>query len=184
MRVPLLLPILLSLASPGLAQSPSALLGCTRIVDDAERLACFDNEMAKSSPEARALSEKRAAEAAAAAKARAEAEAVAAKARAEAELAARRDAFGAEAIESRSDRFKPPEGEIQTVETRITEVLTNSSGLAVFLLDNGMIWRQAVPSRLPRVRPNDDVTVTRAGLGGYHLNFLRTKNWALVKRVR
>jgi|APFEC2959095136_1045048.scaffolds.fasta_scaffold00505_12 hypothetical protein len=184
MRVPVLLPILISVASPVLAQAPAALMACARIPGDTERLACFDAEMAKTSPEARAALEKRTADAAVAAKARAEAEAVAAKARAEAELASKSDAFGAEAITSRADRFAPPEGELQTIETKISEVLTNTSGLAVFMLENGMIWRQVDPSRLPRVRPGDEITVTRANFGGYHLNFLRTKNWALVKRVR
>lgn len=184
MRVPLLLPFFALTASPALAQAPAALMGCTRIVDDAARLACFDTEMARSSPEARAAAEKRAAEAAVAAKAKAEADAVAAKARAEAELLAKRDAFGAEAISSRSDRFAPPPGELQTVETTIAEVLTNASGQGVFLLENGQLWRQVDTARRPRVRPGDAVTVTRADLGGYHLNFVRTKNWALVKRVR
>ena len=111
---------------------------------DAERLACFDNEMAKTSAEARAFTEKRAAEAA-----------VVAKAQAEAAAAKKRDTFGAEAITMRGDRFAPPEGQLQTVETKISEVLTNSSGLAVFMLENGQIWRQVDPSRLPRVRPGD-----------------------------
>jgi hypothetical protein len=168
---------LLLLASPALAQAPAAMMACVKITSDTERLACFDKAMASTSPEARAASEKRAAEAAVVA-------AAAAKAKAEADAVAQRDSFGAESVASRSARFETPAGELQEIETSVTELLTNASGQWLFLLENGQLWKQADTSRVPHVRVGDRVKVTRAALGGYHLNFLKQKTWVLVKRVR
>jgi hypothetical protein len=168
LAVPLLL-----LATPALAQAPAAMLACVKITADTERLSCFDKAMASTSPEARAASEKRAAEAVvvAAATAKAKAEADAAKAKADA--IAQRDSFGAEGVATSSTRFETPAGELQEIETSVTELLTNASGQWLFLLENGQLWKQADTSRVPHVRVGDRVKVTRAGLGGYHLNFLK-----------
>jgi hypothetical protein len=179
---------LLLLATPALAQTPAALMTCVKITADTERLACFDKAMASTSPEARAASDKRAAEAAvvaaAAAKAKAEADAEADAAKAKADAAAQRDSFGAEGVASSTARFETPAGELQEIETSVTELLTNASGQWLFLLENGQLWKQADTSRVPHVRVGDRVKVTRASLGGYHLNFLKQKVWVLVKRVR
>jgi hypothetical protein len=181
-------PLLLFAASPVQAQSAADLMACVPITIDADRLACFDKAMAGASPEARAASEKRAAEAAvlaaAAAKAAAEAEAAATKARAEAEAVAKREAFGAETVATRPNRFAPPPGEIQEIETGVSELYTNASGQTLFLLENGHLWKQVDTARVPNVRPGDRVKVTRAGFGGYHLNFVKQKSWVLVKRIR
>lgn len=181
-------PLLMLAASPAQAQSAADLMACVPITVDADRLACFDKAMASASPEARAASEKRAAEAAvlaaATAKAAAEAEAAATKARAEAEAVAQRESFGAEGVATRPNRFAPPPGEIQEIETGVSELYTNPSGQKLFLLENGQLWKQVDTSRVPNVRPGDRVKITRAGLGGYHLNFAKQKTWVLVKRVR
>jgi hypothetical protein len=180
--------LLLFAAGPVRAQGGGDLMACVRIALDAERLACFDKAMANASPEAYAASQKRAAEAAvlaaAAAKAAAEAEAAAATSRAAAEAVAQRDSFGAEGVASRPNRFAPPPGEIQEIETGVSELYVNASGQTLFLLENGHLWKQVDTSRVPRVRPGDRVKITRAGLGGYHLNFAKQKTWVLVKRVR
>lgn len=185
---PALLSLLLLSASPALAQNPAALMACVGITGDHDRLACFDKAMADVSPEARAASQKRAAEAAvvaaAAAKAAAEAEAAATKARAEAEAVAQREAFGAEGVASRANRFAPPAGEIQEIATAVAELYTNASGQTLFLLEDGHLWKQVDTSRVPNVRPGDRVTISRAAMGGYHLNFAKQKTWVLVKRVR
>lgn len=181
-------PLLLLMATPALAQNPAELMACVRITGDAERLACYDRAMVGASPEARAASEKRAAEAAvvaaAAAKARSEADAAAAKAKAEADATARREAFGVESVTTRPNRFALPPEEIKEIETGISEVLTNASGLGVFLLENGQLWKQTDTSRLPNVRVGDRVKLTRADFGGYHLNFVKQKLWVLVKRMK
>jgi hypothetical protein len=172
-------------AAPVAAQVPADMMACVGIARDADRLACFDAALAKASPQAKAVAAARAAESAQIAAAEAAAAATAAKAKAEADAAKKAEAFGGESVASRGkERFAPPEGELQEIETGITEILTNQSGLGVFLLENGQLWRQVDTSPMPRVKDGDRVTITRAPLGGYRLNFLRSKRWVLVKRVR
>ena len=176
--------LLIASAAPAAAQTPADLMKCVGLARDAERLACFDNAMVDTSPEARAATEIRAAETARINAEDATAAAVAAKKRAEAEEVARRDSFGAEAVTSRADRFAPPAGELQEVETGVSEILTNMSGLGVFLLENGQLWRQVDTASRPNVRIGDRVKLTRGPAGGYKLNFLKQQRWVLVKRVR
>lgn len=175
--------------APALAQVPADLMACVGKPRDAERLACFDAAIAKASPQARAAAEARAAETArinaAEAAAAATAAAAAAKAKADADAVTAQEAFGAEGMASRgAERFTPPPGELQTIESGLAEILVNQSGLGVFLLENGQLWRQVDTNRRPNIRVGDRVTVTRAPLGGFHLNFLKQKKWVLVKRVR
>ena len=172
-------------ATPIAAQVPAAMMTCVAIARDADRLACFDAAVANVSPQARAATAARSAESARIAAAETALAATAAKATAEADAAKKAEAFGGEAVAARGKaRFAPPEGELQEIETGITEVMTNRSGLGVFLLENGQLWRQVDTSARPRVKDGDRVTVTRAPLGGYRLNFLRAKRWVLVKRAR
>lgn len=175
---------LLLLATPALAQTPAALMACVKITADSERLACFDKAMASTSPEARAANDKRAAEAAVVAAAAAKAKAETDAAKVTADAVSQRDSFGAEGVASSTARYETPAGELQEIETSVTELLTNASGQWLFLLENGQLWKQADTSRVPHVRVGDRVKVTRAALGGYHLNFLKQKVWVLVKRVR
>ncbi len=170
--------------APAMAQMPPALLKCISVARDAERLACYDKAIAASSPEARASSETRTRETTRIAEAEAATAAAAAAAAAKTKDAAKREAFGAEAIASRPERFATGSDGIEAVEAGITEVLTNRSGLGVFLLDNGQLWRQANTDSLPPIRPGDRVRVERSTLGGYKMEFLKQKRWALVKRMR
>lgn len=156
-------------AVPAAAQSADALLTCARIARDADRLACFDAEVAKVSAEARAISDARRAESARIAAAEAAAEAK-----------ARREAFGGEAIGKQ--RVDPEE--IKQVETSVTEILSNASGLGVYVLANGQIWRQVDTANTPRARAGEAVVLTRAPLGGYRLTFPRTKRWVSVRRMK
>ena len=174
---------------PAQAQKAADLFACAAIARDAERLACYDAAVADSSPQARAASEARAKESARIAAEEAAIVAAAAKAKAEADAVARaaaqRDSFGAEGVASRSaERFKSDPNELQEIETGITEILTNASGLGVFLLENGQLWRQVDTSRMPNAHVGDRIKLSRADLGGYHLNFLKQKRWVLVKRIR
>lgn len=181
--------ILLAAAAPALAQNPAAILACAAIARDAERLACYDAAVADSSPQARAAAEARARESARIAAEEAAVAAAAAKARSEAEALAeakrRREAFGAEAVAARGkERFVPDPAEIQEIETTLVEILTNTSGLGVFLLGNNQLWRQVDTARRPNIRAGDKVRLHRAALGGYKLEFLKQKQEVLVKRMR
>jgi hypothetical protein len=184
--------VLLFAATPALAQTPAALTkamtDCAVIPRDSERLACYDAAIAETSAEARAISKARAeasariaaeeaAVAAAAAKAKAEADALAA-------AQASRDAFGNEGIKTRSDRFAPPMGEVQQIETAVTETFTNREGFGVFLLENGQLWREVDVAANLNTRVGDKVRIERSTLGGYKLHFIRQKRAILVKRMK
>jgi len=171
------------------AQTSAELLGCSVIARDSERLACFDAAVANSSAEARAASRKRAVESARIAAEEAAITAAAAKARAEAEAAelavAKKAAFGAEGVTSRGvERFAPEPGDLQEIDAKVTEVMTNRSQQSVFLLDNGMMWRQVDAGATPNVRVDDEVKLSKVALGGYKLYFLRSKRMVKVKRLR
>ena len=192
MRLPLLLSLTFTVAAmPAMAADlPPELLKCAGIARDADRLACYDGAVGASSAEARALSERRKAESArlaaeekAAAEARAKAEAE----RLAAEKARRKkEDFGAEAIASRAPEVRQERAleEIQSVESKVAEVLTNRSGLGVFVLENGQMWRQVDTQSLPNVRPGDAARVERAALGGYNIVFPRLHRRLLVRRMR
>jgi hypothetical protein len=180
-------------AAPALAQSPDALskslIECAVIARDADRLACYDAAVAATSAETRAIATARAeasariaaeeaAIAAAAAKAKADADALAA-------AQASKDAFGNEAIKSRgNDRFAPPPGEVQEIETTLTDTFTNRAGFSVFLLENGQLWREVDVATSINTRAGDKVRIERAALGGYKLHFIRQKRVILVKRMK
>jgi hypothetical protein len=181
--------LLLAPAAPVLAQTPAELLACAVIARDAERLACFDAAVAASSAEARAASQKRAVESARIAAEEAAIAAAAAKAKAEADAIAlaeaKKAAFGAEGVTSRGvERFAPEPGDIQEIDAKVTEVLLNRSQQNVFLLDNGMMWRQVDAGSIPNVRPDDEVKLSKVALGGYKLYFVRSKRMVKVKRLR
>lgn len=194
MRLPLLISLTfltVTSAFPARAADlPSEILKCAGIARDTDRLACYDSAVSASSAEARAMSERRARESArlaaeekAAAEARAKAEAE----RLAAERARRKkEDFGAEAIASRAAEVRQERAveEIQSVESKVVEVLTNRSGLGVFVLENGQIWRQVDTQAVPNVRTGDAARVERAALGGYNIVFDRLHRRLLVRRMR
>ncbi len=150
---------------------PQQLLACAGKVSDAERLACYDTAMAALSADARRLSEAREVEAKAAREAAA-ASAAAAAAAAEAE---RKAAFGKPAASA---------DEVQEIEAAISEILRTSTGGAVFILDNGQMWRQVDGYNLPNARVGTMVTVKRGALGSFRLVPKGTSRSAQVIRMR
>jgi nucleoid-associated protein YgaU len=177
-------------ATPVAAQSAGDLMSCIEIARDADRLACYDAAVAQVSPQAKALSDKRAKETARIAAEEAAAAEAAAKAKAEADAAARaaqaKADFGAEGVASKkvSERTKPAPDEIVKLDAKLSEILTNREGKYVFLLDNGQLWRQVSTEAGLNIRPGDDVVVEKSTMGGYRINFVRIKRWVLVKRLR
>jgi hypothetical protein len=157
------------------AQAPDKLIACASKVDDRERLACYDSVVKSLNKEAKAASEAREAEAKAAeAAAAAAAAAAATKAAAEAE-AARKDSFGKAAAASETA------SELTAV---ISEVLKDSSGKSVFVLDNGQIWRQADGFTLPNAKVGVSVTLKRGMLGSFRMVPANSNRSVQVVRMR
>lgn len=144
------------------AQAPKALLDCTAILSDAERLACYDRAVKAFSSEARVVAERREAQSA--------------------KLAA---AAAAAAAAQKADSFgRASEARIESVESTLKEMLTDSTGKSVFILENGQIWRQADGFRIPNVRPGTAVTVKRGAMGSYRLTIAGSNRTAQVVRMR
>ncbi len=150
------------LSSAAAAQAPRALLDCTSILSDAERLACYDTAVKTFSSEARAVAERREAQSARLASAAAAAAAV-----------QRADGFG-----------RASEVRVESIESTLKEVLTDSVGKSVFILDNGQIWRQVDGFRIPNARPGVAVTVKRGAMGSYRIAIAGSNRTAQVIRMR
>ena len=152
----------LAFSAAASAQAPRALLDCTSILSDAERLACYDNAVKAFSSEARAVAERREAQSA--------------------KLAA---AAAAAAAAQRSDSFgRPSEQRVDRIDSTLKEVLTDNSGKSVFILDNGQIWRQVDGFRLPNARPAAAVSIKRGAMGSYRLMIAGRNRTVQVVRMR
>lgn len=169
-RLSVLAVSILGLASAAGAQAPRALLDCTSILSDAERLTCYDNAVKAFSSEARAIAERREAQAAKLAAAAAAAGA-----------AQKSDSFGREGTRNFG---RPEEGRIDRIDSTLREMLTDSSGKSVFILENDQIWRQADGFRLPNGRPGVAVTVKRGAMGSYRLTLAGSNRTVQVVRMR
>lgn len=141
---------------------------CTRIGDETQRLACYDEffertavdtaENADTEPTNRESSEASSgpqAESAAAAK------------------------FGAEQIE-----MSP----VTSIEARLVGDFMGWTGKTVFTLDNGQVWRQTnnyIRDYIPRDPiPAPKVTISRGRLGSYNLQVEGVKRIVQVKRTK
>lgn len=182
---PLSLLLTLGVSAPVLAQDslPRVMLDCAREANDARRLACYDNAVAAVSAEAAALARQRAE---AAARAQAEADA-ARKAQEAADAAAREKArianFGAESLPAQA-RPDLDANIDQKLTAHLVEVLTTADKAAVFVLDNGQMWRQTTATFLPSVRPGDSVTLKRGALGAFRLVLDKSGRAYPVRRMR
>jgi hypothetical protein len=157
-------------AGSGHAQTIDAarLAECARVPDDGPRLACFDALTAALVPE---LGAERARQ-------RAEASAVA--------ETDRKAAFGRETMRTAQ---RPPEAGTagdapRDLSARVEEVLTGRDGQAVFVLDNGQMWRQTDGMPLPPVRAGADVTIRRMMAGRFALTIDRPRRTVTVVRMR
>lgn len=153
---------LLGISTVAHAQAPRALLDCTSILSDAERLTCYDTAVKAFSADARAIAERREAQSAKLAAAAASAAAV-----------QKSDSFG-----------RVTESRLDSIESTLKEVLTDGNGKSVFILDNGQIWRQADGFRLPNARIGTSVTLKRGAMGSYRLLIAGSNRTAQVIRMR
>ncbi len=169
-----------ALAGPAQAQDSNALIACGGIPDQTERLACYDRATAASSKEGRAVTERRAAEEQRINREKAAAASAAAAAAAEADKAKRRAEFGGAAI----GKGHVDSAAIGSIHAKLTDIYLNQSKLALFVLDNGQMWRQNETYALPRIRIGDDVTIRTAVLGGFVLSKSGDARVVAVKRVK
>lgn len=165
--------LILAGPSPVAAQVEQAMVGCSAKVDDAARLKCYDDIAKGLSAEARKVAEAREKEAAAVAAAAAEA--AAAKAAEESKAA-----FGKQGLEGFGGR--DPD-RVEQIEASISEVLSDAGGKAIFVLDNGQIWRQ-VDGFNTQARVGSKVIVKRGSLGSYRLVVPGSNRYAQVVRMR
>lgn len=171
---------LLTVAAPlSAAVDPARLIACSAEVDDAKRLACYDAAVAAASAEARTIAARREAAREKAAAEKAAADARAAAEAAEAARKAQADRFGQEGL-----RLGGSPDRLDELQARIAETRLDRVGEAVFLLDNGQMWRQTDGLSLPPVRAGDAVEIKRGALGGYRLTVPRVKRTVRVVRMR
>lgn len=138
------------------AQVPQQLVACALRVADAERLACYDAVV-------KSLNTKASADASTA---------------------------NAAAARARADRlagFGKPEPALETlaeIQSTLAEILADSTGRSVFILDNGQMWRQADGFKLRGVKAGTAVTVKRGALGSIRLMPVGSNRSVQVIRMR
>ncbi|MGI8839628.1 MAG: hypothetical protein ACR2F8_02395 [Caulobacteraceae bacterium] len=148
-------------AGPALAASPpaadqapavQAVLDCRKIVDGAQRLACFDSAasaMARAGTAGDLVSLDRAQR-----------------------RAARHQAFGL-TLPSLAflDRGEKPE-EINAIQAKVATASRDPAGKWVIRLDDGAVWRQIDDNDIyPRPRAGSLAHIRRASLGSFFMNF-------------
>lgn len=154
---------------PAAQAQPAELVACARIVEDAERLACYDRAVPRGSAEGQRAVAERTAETERQASARARAEAAAAEERRVQEfgMVGRREAEG-----------------LRSLEATVADIFTDRAGLKVLLLENGQVWRQTDGVFRGRLEPGMRVVVRRTGLGGYVLGAPDSPRVLHVRRIR
>ena len=155
--VPMLLAAALYAQAEGL---DDRLLACSRVVNDAKRLACFDNlvvENTAAAPQANAAQEPEAGAPA---------------------VQAAPDDLGAETLPDR-ERVE----EILNVAATVTRCSERSDGRMLFYFGNGQVWRQSKNERLHFRDCNFNVTITK-DFFGYKMQRDGEKRSIRIKRVK
>jgi hypothetical protein len=152
----------LSILESAWAAGPSttAILACTKIPEEAQRLACFDREAAVLSA--------------------APTPAVPPKLTPEQKIGLTRDQV--EAMQAPAGA--PPEPQIKDFTAAIKSVTGGAGNRQVFELDNGQVWRQS-ESKSFAAHPGDAVRISKAALGSFFMELQSNKHMATrVSRVR
>jgi hypothetical protein len=141
-------------ALPAAAMEEKALRACRLLLDDAERLACYDREVDRETP--------RPAPAEPAAQASPPPAPAAAPASAE-------ERFGRErAIEyEKRARVQKESRELGELKALVESIETRIDGLMTITLDNGQVWRQSRPDSQFRLKTGDAVKIQPGALKSY-----------------
>src|SRR6185437_1972253 len=184
------------------APVPQNLLACSKLQDPAERVRCYDAQIAAMisataptpAPGSATASARPAAPAAVEAAHAAPAVPPAATAspgrgappRAPAVAASDRSR-AAEFGQEQLPQAERPANENQSLSSRITALNALGASKYVISLENGQVWRQSESDHIASLfRVGDDVRIERGSLGSYHLwaASMGQKNWILVMRMR
>jgi hypothetical protein len=122
---------------------PPSLIACASVKKNSERLACYDQAIARlASDSSAAAAPERSAEA----------------------------MFGAHATASRDSAQSAEREELAAVSARVTALRQEASGALVIDLDNGQQWRQTSGSSSPLLEIGHEVTITRAALNSFRMS--------------
>lgn len=139
----------LALCVPLLAPAADKSHGCSRVQDDAGRLACYDAAFGKPVPPAsRPVAEPAAAPP----------PAPKVEARPAAVITADKD--------RKADKEKQPRDRVTAV---VAEVSITPRGLHTVTLDNGEVWRQLEPDQAVVIETGDTISLRSGALGSYQL---------------
>lgn len=59
--------------------------------------------------------------------------------------------------------------ELNAVELQVTRIIDRADGSHSFVMQDGQVWIQIQPARIPNVRVGDTVTIRRAAMGSFML---------------
>jgi hypothetical protein len=81
--------------------------------------------------------------------------------------------------------MKPATDTAAQLRSRIEGTVGDLTGRSVFVLENGQVWQQRIPDRVPLLHPlsNPEVTVSR-GIGGYTMDITGVAQLIHVKRIK
>jgi hypothetical protein len=161
---------------PSFAADPLApLLACRALADSAARLACFDRESgnlagAPASVAAPASSSKDTGSKETSAK------------ETSAKDTSAKDNFGLSegAVTQKEVAVGARPADINKIDAHLVTVSSTGSGLAIFTLDNGQVWRQIALQEM-LARPGDEITVTRGLLHSYWLQIKRGRGCKVTR---
>jgi uncharacterized membrane protein len=130
---------------------PAALAACREEKDDAQRLACYDREVARAGGQS--------AESSAAASQAATASA--------APPQSPEERFGYRGVLAREEQERVKSATLGQLEATVTDISKRGDGALIMTLDNGQVWAQNRPDAFFRLKVGDSVKIEPAALGSF-----------------